>query len=164
ANIIVTAGTEEKRALCTSLGAEVAIDYKEGPFAENVLEEKDGKRVNLILDVIIAEYWQQNIDSLALDGELSHDGIIGGSTLENVDLGKILFKRVQVIGTALRVQPMEKKIALTKEFASYSLLKFADGSLKPIIDSVWDWQEVNDAHQHMEANKNAGKIVLRVNG
>lgn len=164
AKIIVTAGTEEKRALCTSLGADVAIDYKEGAFAEKVLEATDGKGVNLILDFIGAPYWEQNIDSLALDGKLILVGTMGGSTLENVDLGKILFKRVQVIGTALRVQPMEKKIALTKEFASYSLLKFADGSLKPIIDSVWDWQEVNDAHQHMEANKNAGKIVLRVNG
>lgn len=162
AKIIVTAGTEEKRALCKSLGADEAIDYTVGPFAEKVLAATSGQGVNLILDFIGASYWEQNLASLATDGKLILIGTMGGSKLDNVDLGKILFKRAQVIGTALRGQPLEKKIALTKEFAKDALLKFANGSLKPIIDSVWDWQEVSDAHEHMEANKNAGKIVLRV--
>ncbi|MBO1005340.1 NAD(P)H-quinone oxidoreductase [Pseudogracilibacillus auburnensis] len=163
AKIIVTAGTEEKRELCLSLGADVAIDYKDGPFAPKVKETTHGKGVNLILDFIGASYWEQNISSLATYGKLILIGTMGGSNVENVNLGKILFKKLQVIGTALRSQPIEKKIALTKDFRDFALSKFENSEVKPVIDSVWDWKDADEAHAHMEQNKNAGKIVLRVN-
>jgi len=162
AKVIVTAGTEEKRSLCLSLGADVDIDYKEGPFHEKVMDATSGKGVNLIFDFIGAPYWDQNIDSLATDGKLILIGTMGGSTLEDVNLGKLLFKRIQVIGTGLRTQPVEKKIALTKDFIEFALPKFENGRLKPIIDRILDWEKVNEAHSYMEQNKNAGKIVLRI--
>ncbi|MBS4196002.1 NAD(P)H-quinone oxidoreductase [Lederbergia citri] len=162
ARVIVTAGTEEKRSLCLSLGAEVAIDYKEGPFHEKVMDATSGKGVNVIFDFIGAPYWDQNIDSLAANGKLILIGTMGGSKLEDVNLGKLLFKRIQVIGTALRSQPVEKKIALTKDLAEFALAKFENARLKPIIDRIWDWEKVNEAHSYMEQNKNAGKIVLRI--
>ncbi|MEM6379941.1 MAG: zinc-binding dehydrogenase, partial [Bacteroidota bacterium] len=39
---------------------------------------------------------------------------------------------------------------------------FENGSFKPIIDSVYDWKDVVAAHEYIEANKNIGKIVLRI--
>ncbi|MBS4200837.1 NAD(P)H-quinone oxidoreductase [Bacillus sp. FJAT-49732] len=162
ARAIVTAGTDEKRSLCLSLGAEVAIDYKEGPFLQKVMDATSGKGVNLIFDFIGAPYWEQNIGSLAVDGKLILIGTMGGSKLHEVNLGKLLFKRIQVIGTALRSQPIEKKMALTKDFTEFALPKFENGHLKPIVDSIWNWDKVNEAHSYMEQNKNAGKIVLRI--
>ncbi|MBS4218749.1 NAD(P)H-quinone oxidoreductase [Bacillus sp. FJAT-49711] len=162
ANIIVTAGTEEKRSLCLSLGAGVAIDYKEGPFSEKVMKETSENGVNLIFDFIGAPYWEQNIHSLSVDGKLILIGTMGGSKLADVNLGKLLFKRIQVIGTALRSQPIEKKIALTKDFADFALSLFENGRLKPIIDSIWNWEKGSEAHSYMEQNKNAGKIVLQI--
>lgn len=163
ARTIVTAGTAEKRKLCLSLGAEVAIDYKEGPFSPKVREATAGKGVNLILDFIGASYWEQNVDSLATDGKLILIGTMGGTKVNEVNLSKLLFKRIQVMGTALRSQSVEKKSQLTREFSDFALEKFATGRLKPVIDSVWEWEHVNEAHKHMEQNKNAGKIILRVN-
>lgn len=161
ANIIATAGSKEKLALCRSLGADTVIDYKIGPFISEVKKAApDG--VNLILDFVGAPYWEQNIDALSLDGRLVLIGTMGGSKVKEVNLLKILFKRIQVIGTALRSQPIEKKIALTQSFASFAMQKFSVGRLKPIIDSIWDWKDVNTAHDRMEKNKNAGKIVLKV--
>lgn len=162
AQSIVTAGSKEKLELCRSLGANIGINYKEGPFAPTVKEVTDGKGVNLILDFVGAPYWEQNIDSLATDGKLVIIGTMGGNKIKNVDLLKILFKRLQVIGTALRSQPVEKKAALTKAFKEFALPRFEDGRLKPVIDSVWDWREVNEAHEVMEQNKNKGKIILQV--
>ncbi|MBS4177952.1 NAD(P)H-quinone oxidoreductase [Lederbergia citrea] len=163
AKVIVTAGSAKKLELCLSLGADHAIYYKEGPFAPKVKDATTGKGVNLILDFIGAPYWEQNISSLATNGKLILIGTMGGSKVDNVDLGKLLFKKLQVIGTALRSQPVDKKIALTKAFADFSLQKFAEGRLKPVIDSIWDWGEANEAHAYMEQNKNAGKIVLCMN-
>jgi tumor protein p53-inducible protein 3 len=160
---IVTAGSEEKRETCLALGASKAIDYKAGPFAQKVKEATDGKGVNIILDFIGASYWEQNIESLAVDGRLIIIGTMGGANVKDVNLGQLLSRRLQVIGTALRSQPVENKIDLTKQFWDFASTRFTDGRLKPIVDSVWDWTEANEAHQHMEQNKNTGKIVLRVN-
>ncbi|MCR2821228.1 NAD(P)H-quinone oxidoreductase [Lederbergia panacisoli] len=162
ANIIVTAGTEEKRSLCLSLGAAEAIDYKEGPFHEKVMDATFGKGVNLIFDFIGAPYWEQNIDSLATDGKLILIGTMGGAKLNDVNLGKLLFKRLQIIGTALRSQSIKNKIALTKDFTDFALSKFENGRLKPIIDSIWEWEKVNETHSHMEQNKNSGKVILQI--
>jgi NADPH:quinone reductase-like Zn-dependent oxidoreductase len=57
-----------------------------------------------------------------------------------------------------------RKIRLTGHFASFALPRFADGRLEPIVDSVFDWHEVGDAHLRMESNANIGKIILRVTG
>lgn len=162
ASIIVTAGTETKREFCLALGADVAIDYKEGPFAPKVKEATEEKGVNLILDFIGAPYWEQNISSLDIDGRLILIGTMGGSKVNDVDLGKLLFKRIQVIGTALRSKPVDQKVDLTKRFSEFALPLFNDGHLKPIIDSVMDWQQANEAHNYMEQNKNSGKIVLQI--
>lgn len=159
---IITAGSESKREFCRSLGASETLDYKAGPFAPEVKNFTDSKGVDLIFDFIGADYWDQNLDSLAVDGRLVIIGTMGGRKVKEADLGMILGKRLQVIGTALRSQTPENKVKLTQEFAREALPKFERGTLRPIVDSVWEWTEVNEAHKHMEANKNTGKIVLKL--
>ena len=53
-------------------------------------------------------------------------------------------------------------MSLTKEFADFALPKFKIGILRPVIDSVLDWNKANEAHNLMEQNKNAGKIVCNL--
>lgn len=159
---IVTAGSEEKRRTCLDLGASLAIDYKEGPFKPKVKEATDGQGVNIILDFIGASYWEQNLSCLAIDGRLIIIGTMGGSKVPEFNLGQLLSRRLQVIGTALRSRSVKDKIALTKEFVEFAMPRLADGRLKPIIDSVWDLEQVQEAHTHMENNKNIGKIVIQI--
>jgi tumor protein p53-inducible protein 3 len=163
ATSIITAGSEEKRSTCLQLGARTAIDYKTGPFAPQVREATGGNGANIIMDFIGAPYWEQNIESLAVDGRLIIIGTMGGSKVKDIDLGLLLMRRLQVIGTALRSKSTKDKIQLTEQFAAFAIPLFADGRLKPVIDSVWEWEQANDAHAFMEQNKNTGKIILRVN-
>jgi putative PIG3 family NAD(P)H quinone oxidoreductase len=160
---IVTAGSEEKRGTCLQLGASAAIDYTTGPFAPLVKEATGGGGVNIVMDFIGASYWEQNIESLAVDGRLIIIGMMGGSKVKEMDLGILLRRRLQVFGTSLRTKSPEEKMILTKQFASFAMPRFEDGRLKPIIDSVWELDKANDAHEYMEQNKNTGKIILRVN-
>ncbi len=162
ATSIVTAGSAEKLDACLTLGANNAINYKEGPFAPAVKELTGGKGVHIILDFIGASYFEQNVKSLAMDGKLIIIGTMGGAKAENVNLGLLLFRRLQVIGTALRSQPVEKKIELTQSFIDFALPRFKDDRLVPVIDSIYEWEEVNEAHDRMEQNLNTGKIVLKV--
>jgi tumor protein p53-inducible protein 3 len=160
---IVTASNEEKRKACIQLGSSLAIDYRTGPFAPIVKAATGGRGVNIIMDFIGASYWEQNLESLATDGRLIVIGLMGGSKVENLDLGQLLSRRLQVIGTTLRSKSIIDKINLTEQFAAFAMPRFADGRIKPIIDSIWDVKKVNDAHDYMEQNKNIGKIILRVN-
>ncbi|WP_082034396.1 NAD(P)H-quinone oxidoreductase [Cohnella kolymensis] len=162
ATSIVTAGSEEKRNTCISLGASSAIDYKAGPFAPDVLAATGGKGVDIILDFLGSSYWEQNMEALAIDGRLIVLATMGGNIVKDVDLGFMLRRRLQLIGSSLRSRSRADKIRLTAGFAAFALPLFEQGRLKPVIDSVWEWEKVNEAHQHMEKNRNTGKIILRV--
>jgi NADPH:quinone reductase-like Zn-dependent oxidoreductase len=84
----------------------------------------------------------------------------GGQT--SVNLGLLLVKRITWIGTTLRARPIEQKIALCQRFAAEVLPLFESGVLRPVIDSRFRFEDVADAHRHMEANANVGKIVLEI--
>ena len=104
ARVLTTAGSEEKRELCRSLGADVAIDYKEQDFVEEVRRATDGRGADVVLDNMGAKYLGRNVDALATEGRLVVIGMQGGSKGE-LDLGMLLRKRAAVIATALRSRP-----------------------------------------------------------
>lgn len=161
---LVTAGSPRKIARCRDLGARSGWNYREGPFAPWVAARTEGRGVDLILDFVGAPFFGQNLQSLAPDGKLIVIGAMGGAVAERVNLLDLLFRRLQILGTSLRSLDTARKIELTQRFAGFALPRFADGRLGPVIDSVYDWSEVADAHLRMESNENVGKIVLRVGG
>lgn len=163
AAVIVTAGSDEKLALCRELGAEVLINYRGEPFAERVAAATGGRGVNLILDFVGAPYWQANLASLAVDGRLMLIGFLGGSRGQ-LDLGPVMTRSLTVSGTTLRRTPPERKAALARDFAAFALARFEGGELRPVIDSVLPLEQAAAAHRTAEANRTAGKLVLRVRG
>jgi NADPH:quinone reductase-like Zn-dependent oxidoreductase len=74
----------------------------------------------------------------------------------------LLRKRLQISASTLRSRSRDYQINLTQVFADFALPKLADGRLRPVIDRVYDWKEVQQAHQRMEANQNSGKMVLEI--
>ena len=162
ASSLVTAGSPERISRCRSLGARAGWNRKEGPFAPWVAAMTGGRGVDIVLDCVGAIYFEQNVESLAPDGKLIVIGTIGGSLVETFDLRHLMSKRLQVNGAALRSMATERKIELTRKFAEFALPRFAGGRLLPVIDSVYDWVDVSEAHERMEAGLNVGKIVLRV--
>jgi len=160
ADIITTAGAKRKLETCRNLGAKLAHNYHEGPFAPVVKEHFGENAVNLIIDFIGKPYWDQNIDCLSQDGRLIYLALLGGNKVKNVDLGPILFKRLTVKGSTLRSRDQIYKIKLTEAFADFALDHFELDKLKPVIDSIYDWNDVERAHQYMSDNRNTGKIVL----
>ncbi|MBI4850633.1 MAG: NAD(P)H-quinone oxidoreductase [Acidobacteria bacterium] len=160
--VYVTVGTEKKQEACLLLGAKLAINYKKESFEEKIKEITENKGVDIILDAIGANYWQQNINSLAMDGRLVIIAAMSGGTLNQVNLYEILRRRLQVIGTTLRARALDYKIQLTEDFAKFALSRFQNKKLVPVIDKIFNWQEVNLAHKLMESNENIGKIVLKI--
>lgn len=162
ARVLTTAGSQEKLNFCQSLGADVLINYKEELFEDAVLKATDHHGANVILDFVGASYWKKNLASVAVDGRWVLIGILGGKTIPEVDLFEVMKKRVQITGTLLTPRSDAYKAALTAEFSSKALPLLAEGKIRPIVDKVFSLEEVQQAHEHMEANKNIGKIILRI--
>ena len=158
-----TAGTAAKLEAALSLGAGAAWNYRDGSFREWLLERTDGAGVDIALDFVGAPYFADHLATLAVDGRLIVIGTLGGAAIPGgFSLGTLLARRLHIIGTTLRSRAVEDKIALTREFADFALPRFADGRLRPIVDSVFAFEDVADAHRRMESNANIGKIVLRL--
>lgn len=151
-----------KHDTCRELGAEVAIDYESEDFASRIEDVTDGHGVDIIIDFIGQPYFHGNISSLAMDGRVIQLATLGGSVVEEVDLRALMAKRAQILASTLRNRSLHYKVQLTQEFASEVLPEFVDGQLEPVIDSVYDWTDVTEAHRRMENNENAGKIVLQI--
>ncbi|MDY0396627.1 zinc-binding dehydrogenase [Virgibacillus halophilus] len=160
AKVMTTAGSKEKLAVCKELGADVLINYKEESFDHEVLKATENQGANVILDFIGAKYWEMNTKSISQEGRWVLIGTLGGSTVEKMNLMTLMSKCVQITGTLLTPRSDQYKADLTKEFMDVAMPLFKQNKIKPIIDRAFSFQDVQKAHQHMEDNKNIGKIIL----
>ncbi len=151
-----------KHATCRDLGAEITIDYESEDFAARIEDVTGGRGVDIILDFIGAPYFHQNIEALAVDGRIVQLATLGGSTVDEVSLRDLMAKRVHLLASTLRSRDPRYKIRLTEDFAADILPYFVDRDIEPVIDSVYDWTDVSEAHRRMENNLNVGKIVLQL--
>ncbi|KAK2826581.1 hypothetical protein Q5P01_020795 [Channa striata] len=161
---VVTAGSPEKLKMAEELGAAAGFHYKEESFAQGVHDFTGGKGANVILDCIGGSNWEQNVSCLAMDGRWVLYGTMGGKAVEGDLLGRLLSKRGHLLSSLLRSRSLQYKSDLVKAFSHRVLPHFSDQatSLRPVIDSTFSLEDVAQAHRHMEANKNMGKIIISV--
>ena len=159
ARCIVTAGSLDKCQRCSELGADIAINYREGDFAPKVLEATGGRGVDVVLDHIGASYLAANMQSLRVGGRLVIIGLMGGSKAE-IQLAALLGKRLQLIGSTLRARPPEEKRAIVAGFLEQFGKDLEAGRIGPVLDRVFPLAEVGEAHRLMESSQHFGKIVL----
>lgn len=154
--VIVTAGSREKCERCLAHGADAAINYREEDFAARA------GNVDVILDHVGARYFSQNVSILNMDGRLVVIGSMGGETAAELDVSRVLGKRHQIIGSTLRNRSAEMKASIVEAFVERFERHLQEGRIRPVIDRVFPWDEVDQAHRRMERSEHFGKIVLRV--
>jgi putative PIG3 family NAD(P)H quinone oxidoreductase len=159
ARVFVTAGSAAKIARCTELGADAGINYKEEDFAARVMALTDKAGVELVQDFIGAAYWDRNLRCLKVAGRMVMVGLMGGIKVE-ANLNVIMGKRLRIMGSVMRSQPLENKIAMTRRFQERWLPLLESGVIKPVIDTSFPLAEAAAAHRYMEENRNIGKILL----
>ena len=161
ATAFVTASTS-KHKVCQDLGAQTCIDYHTQNFEQVIKELTNGEGVDVILDFVAASYYQQNLNSLAMDGRMVMLAFLGGVKVPNVNLAPMLTKRLKIMGSTLRSRSLDYQIALTNSFCAFGYDALKSDTIKPVLDKVFPWKQVQEAHQYMEANLNTGKIVLEI--
>jgi len=158
---IVTAGSDEKCRQCVEFGADIAINYKSGPFAPKVKEATGGRGVDVLLDIVGAPYLDQNLDSLTRGGRMIIVSLMKGRRGE-IDLGKIQRNHLRVIGSTLRSRPVEEKAAIVTAFLRRFGTALEAGRIRPPIYKTVPLAQAAEAHRMMAASEHFGKIILKM--
>jgi NADPH:quinone reductase len=155
-----TSRTADKLEAAEKLGLDEGILVPgETDFAEIIREKSGGKGVDVILDLVGAGYFRENIESLNLKGRIILVGTSGGAKAE-LNFSQVMAKRLRIIGTVLRSRSVTEKAEATRKFAAEVVPLFASGKLKANIDKIFKMEEIREAHEYLESNASFGKVVL----
>ena len=159
ARVFATAGSAEKCAACTALGADLAINYREQDFVEAVREATGGRGVDVILDMVGGAYLQRNIDSLALEGRLVLIALMEGGRAE-VNLAALMSRRLTITGSTLRARRVDQKAAVARAVREQVWPHIASGELRPMIHGTYPLADAAEAHRVMQSSRHIGKLLL----
>jgi NADPH2:quinone reductase len=159
ARVIATAGSDEKCAACLKLGADHAINYKTQDFAAEAMKFTDDRGVDVVLDMVAGSYVAREVECLAEDGRLVIIAVQGGVKAE-FNAGLVLRRRLVITGSTLRARPVAFKTAIAQRLRERVWPLLAQGTVKPVIHSVFEASRAAEAHALMESNQHIGKIVL----
>ena len=161
AQVIVTAGSEDKCEACRKLGADVAINYKAEDFVEAVKKATGGKGANVILDMVGGDYIARNYEAAAVEGRIVQIAFMNGPKAE-VNFMRLMLKRLHHTGSTLRARSIADKGAIRDALETNVLPLLAAGKVKPLIFKTFPLREAAAAHALMETSEHIGKIVLTV--
>lgn len=155
--VVATAGSDEKCAACTRLGAALAINYRTADFAE-VMREK-GMAADVVLDMVGGDYVARNFKIAALHGRIVNIAFQKGSKVE-IDLLPVMLKRLTLTGSTLRPRSVAEKAEIARALEETVWPLLAAGQCQPVIHATFPLAEAAQAHALMESGSHIGKIVL----
>lgn len=159
----VTTSSQEKIDFCEhTLGATKGFNYKEQDFSKAILEATDGRGVDIIVDFVGASHFQQNLDALATDGTIVALASMSGASVPNVNISAFVRKRVSVKGSSLRSRDETYQAELCRTFVDKTLPLLEAKKLRVIVEAVYPWTEIVQAHKLMESNETKGKIICNI--
>ncbi|MFN3657550.1 MAG: NAD(P)H-quinone oxidoreductase [Pseudolabrys sp.] len=159
AQVIVTAGSDEKCAACRKLGADVAVNYKTEDFVAATKAATGGNGANVILDMVGGDYVGRNYEAACVEGRIVQIAFQGGPKAE-VNFMRLMLKRLHHTGSTLRSRSTEDKGAIARAVEDHVLPLIAAGKVRPVIYKTFPLAQAAAAHALMESSAHIGKIVL----
>jgi NADPH:quinone reductase len=156
---LATAGSAEKCRRCVELGAIRAINYREEDFVAVAREATGGAGVDVVLDMVGGDYLQRNLAALGWQGRLVMIAFKAGAKI-NVDFSSIQARQLTITGSRLRPRSHQEKARLTTAVCKAVWPLVEAGTVRPVIDSTFPLREAARAHEHMQASRHIGKILL----
>ena len=151
ARVIATASSNDVLAVARERGAVATINHREQDVLAAVRELTGGRGVEVVYEHVGAETWATSIEALCRGGRLVVTGATTGGN-PPARLHRIFWKQLDVLGSTM---------ASDSEFRAVTHL-FAQGRIRPLVDSVRPLEEVQDAQRRLEAGEQNGKLVLEI--
>ncbi|PID44512.1 MAG: NAD(P)H-quinone oxidoreductase [Proteobacteria bacterium] len=163
ARVFTTAGSDEKCAVCESLGAEKAINYRDQDFVAELKAILGKRGIDVTLDMVGGDYIARNIKIAAMDGRIANIAYLNGSVAE-VNFMHVMLKRLTLTGSTLRPQSEQTKALIAENLKSRIWPLLESGKIRPVIAGVFTLGNAAEAHRLMESSSHIGKIVLTMGG
>lgn len=161
ATVYATAGSAEKCETCETLGADLAVNYREQDFVAAIMEHSENRGVDVILDMVGGDYVEKNLQVAALGGRIVSIAFLRGPKTE-LNLLPLMLKRLTMTGATLRPQSSEAKAGYAHALQEKIWPLIEQGKLQAQIDSVYPIDAIVQAHERMESNQHIGKIVVKL--
>ncbi len=161
ARVFATAGSDEKCEATKALGAEHAFNYKTQDWVAESRRLTDGRGLDVILDIVGADYIPKNVDLLAVEGRLLQIAFLKTARVE-LDFSIMMRKRAWITGSTLRPRTPAEKGEIARELWAHVWPLLEDGTVAPVIHKVFPFARAADAHRMMEESTHIGKLVLQV--
>ncbi len=160
ARTIATTRSADKAEQITDLADQVLVPAGAN-FADRVRDLTEGHGADVIIDLVGASYWAENVRALAADGAIALIGLVGGARTD-LDLGTLLARRATIVASTLRARSADQKSELVASFREWGLPRLADGRLRPVVHDMVPLTRVADAHREVERDESVGKVVLAI--
>lgn len=161
AEVYTTAGSNEKCRALEARGATQAINYKTENFETVLTEMGLNNKINVILDMIGGDYIQKNLNIAAPEAHIVNIAYMNGFKAA-INFAPLLMKRITITGSTLRAQTFAQKAVMVQEIMEHIYPHLESGKIKPIIDSIYPLEKIEQAHGHMEGGQHMGKIIIKM--
>ena len=162
AKVIGTSGSDEKLKKLAGLGLDAAIRTRKPDFSQKVLELTGGRGVGLVVNNVGGSVFAECVKSLGYEGRLATVGYVDGVMQAQMDIEALHSKRLKLFGVSNKMRNAAQRGVTVEGFKKDFLPLFASGRLRPLIDRVYDFDDLPEAKARMESDAHVGKIVVRV--
>jgi NADPH2:quinone reductase len=162
AKVIAVASSEDKRALATSLGADVVVDATHENLGEAIRAANGGKRVNLVLEMVGGKTFDDSLEILAPFGRLVTYGMASRVAPAIIQPASLMGGSKTITGFWL--QHCFGKKELMNDVIEQLFALVVEGKLKPVIGATYPLSQAVIAHKAMRSRETTGKITLDPKG
>jgi len=151
ARVIVTSSSDAKLVRARELGADVTLNHATMDVAREVRTLTGRRGVEVVVDSVGQQTWEQSLRCLARLGRLV---TCGGTTgpMVTTDVRKLFWYQWTILGSTMGSHEEFRRIA--------SLA--ADGFLWPEVDRVYPLAQGREAFERLKSGEQLGKVVIEV--
>ena len=162
ARVIGTSGSQNKLDQLKPLGLDVGLCTRAADFHQAVWQATGQKGANLVVNTVGGTVFAENMRCMAFQGRMGFVGYVDGTLDATIDLQALHAQRLCLFGVSNKNRTPAQRASGIAQFAAQILPAFADGRIRPLLDRVFEFTQLNEAKAHMESNQHTGKIVLRM--
>jgi NADPH2:quinone reductase len=162
AKVIGTSGSAEKLEKLKSIGLDVGVQTRGSGFVEEVLKATRKKGVKVAVNLVGGTAFPGCVEALANQGRIAIVGYVDGVMKSEIDLEPVHGKRLQIFGVSNTHLTAAERARATRGFVREWLPGLVDGSIVPVIDRVFPFEELPAAKAYVESNAQVGKVLVRI--
>jgi NADPH2:quinone reductase len=162
ARVAGTSGSPEKLDKLKTLGLDLALHTRAPDFHDAVMQATDGRGVDLVVNTVGGSMFAECVRTMAFQGRLATVGYVDNVLEARIDLQALHAKRLTLFGVSNKLRTPEQRASGVPAFVRDFMPLFAEGRIRPLIDSMYPFDELPAARDRMQADRHVGKIVLRM--